>query len=276
MYFKRDAGFMEFIPVLFYLALETIYQPLGLTNEVTTLDLGTGEVKYWVYQPDHFWINAIYYISISWLVGYLSYLVYQSRKVSLERVVIEQQNIFFLGIFIIFIITPVVFYVNIFIPSHVIRFIWITIVGRSFAIIGMTIFVLAYYRSAEKIDFFQPQPLEALFLLDSFTGKILYSKKFKIDTDWAMLEEVAMNVTVINKMLGDALGITSLMTSINFRDKELLIESITNSDIIGILVVRYETQIIHQSYTMLLRQISTLTEIIPAFVEPMVQEAFRI
>jgi hypothetical protein len=142
--------------------------------------------------------------------------------------------------------------------------------------VGMTIFILAFYRSSERIDFFQPQPLEALFLLDANTGEILFEKKFILDYNWKVLQQIVTNVTIINKMLGDALGITTQITGIDFIDKELIINKVVSLDVIAILILRYETKIIKDNYRLLLNHLGRLGEFNHSQIDDMLQNTFRI
>lgn len=274
-FFKTETTFWEFFPVVFDVALETMYQILGITGDTVVFEISGSEIKYWIYQPPRFWINVVFYISIAWLVGYLTYLIWRSRRVAVEPIVIEQQNIFFIGIFTIFIIAPLVFIVNIFIPIPIIRFFWIAIVSRTFVVAGMTVFIYTYYRSSEKNDFFQPQPLEAFFLLDASSSKIVYSKKFTRDYEWELLEQIVTNVNMINRMLSDALGIKSLITGIDFTDKELFVNPLPQINCIAILILRNQTKVLVDSYQTLLTRIDQ-SEFSIEGVDGLVQEIFRV
>jgi hypothetical protein len=274
-YFKRDATFLEFSPVFIDMAIETIFQPLGITSFITTLVIQNNEVKYWVYSPTKFWINVAYYISIAWLVIYMVYLVSKSRSQTVSDIAIEQQNIFLIGIFTVFMVSPLVFFFNNFISNPFIRFYWIAVVGRSFVVIGLTLFIVTFYRSSEKIDFFQPQPLDALYVLNSQTGAILYRKEYRKSHNSEVLEGIVTNVTIINKMLRDALGITSLMTSLDFVDRQLFIETDEQKELIIMLLVEYETSVIKNSFQALHQDLQLLRRFdIPVF-EKKLNATFR-
>lgn len=273
-YFKPYAPIWAFLPVLFEATLEFVYQPAGVTIAIDTSYINGHRVQHWVYDPKYFWMSVVYFLAIAWLVIYLTYLIFSSRRVTMDQNTIRLQNIFLYGIFFMFIVAPLVFTAYLLINSDIIRFYWISIVGRSVLVIGMTLFTYSFYQSTKENDFFQPQPLESLYILDAQTSELLYKKDFRVNVEARAQENIAANITILNKLLGDALGFRSLMTEINFLDKEFLITNVVETNIIIILVVEFSTNIIEERYTELTSLVGQIGNYDDLTINPLVHGLF--
>ncbi len=180
-YFKRDIQYYNYLPVILYIIIEVVLYPIGFTIEKDTLSVLSQDVHFWLYTPRYFWIIAVYYISIVWLVGYLLNLVIKSRKRSKDLDIIKIQNTFIIGVVLIFIIAPLLFMINIFFISDFFRYVWITTVGRSFVVLGLVIFVNLFLGTSGKTNFVQKQPLKQLIFFNTDTLGFIYQHIFQSD-----------------------------------------------------------------------------------------------
>ena len=53
-YYKKDTSFLDYFPVVYYTAMELILHPLGLTINITSLEVNGKQLLYWVYEPQYF------------------------------------------------------------------------------------------------------------------------------------------------------------------------------------------------------------------------------
>ncbi len=165
-YFTKRPSFLIFLPVILEAIMEIIFQPLDLTLGKSIYFIDGKVIYYWIYQPKIIEISILYFASILWLVSYLITLVLRSKRDTDDKNLRLQQKIFLWGIILVFILSPVLFTIGLFISDQLLKFIWIAIISRTSVNIGLSFFIITYIKSNDKFDFFQSQPMYGLYLMN--------------------------------------------------------------------------------------------------------------
>ncbi len=279
VHFKKHISAKELFPLWVYIPIEFIYQPLDMIIQVKTYNIAGKQYLYWVYEPRYFWINIFYYISIMWVVIYLVYIVIKARKYTTNPLKIKEQNIFLLGVFLIFIVSPLVFYLNRFITDETLQFFWVTVVGRGVLILGFGIFCIMYIKNIASSTLFQLQPYEQLIITNINDKSIIYIKNFIAIHNESMLEIYPEIATSISELLSEATGIAANVKTINFEDKKFMIWRLEEWAIAIILVTTYSTRVIEINMLKFIEKLLNILveqgQIDYMQIDPLVNTTFR-
>ena len=261
-FYVEEPNFWLLFPIIFDVILETIFQPVGLVLGNIQFYLKSHIVKLWVYQPVQFWVNVFYYISILWFVMYLSYLIIETDHGPKDSIFAEQQKIFITGIVIVFVISPLIYSMYVFIDQTYFKFLWIAVIGRSISILGLWVFIISYLKSSSKIDYFQPQPLISLHIYNLKHKEFVYQVRFKGEEDDTIINFLVSNFLDLNSMISEVIDKKVEIQQLDTTNSKIIIHEFRELQQIIILIVKYYTDALFHRFHTLIQEIDSSRNLI--------------
>lgn len=246
-HFKRRPQFWFFFPIIIDSLLEFILLPLDLTHGILFCIVDGQILKLWYYSTDEFWITGIYYSSIFWLASYTTYLIFNSRKTTLDQSLKTQQNTFLIWIILLFMISPLLFSLHYFITDDYWSFLWVSTFGRTINMLIIMIYFLTSLKS--KFNFFQPQALRGIYLVNIIERTIISERHFRKTTNKDLLNLIMVNLEGINSIIGELLESHNNIRLLNLKESSIMINFLMMSNNLVILLhIDYRTDVIDQLF----------------------------